>query len=224
MSKFPSIDPNVVRPITIEATGETWPYTVFLKNVINHPNIEIGDFTYYNDHRDNIKDYKKLIAPYIYDHSPEKLIIGKFVQIAHGTQFITSSASHQMDGISTYPFAIFGKEWSKLYKPRFPNKGNTKVENDVWFGHESLIMPAVQIGSGAIIGSRSVVTKDVPPYTIVAGNPAKIIKQRFSDKQVKQLLKISWWNWPYDIIEKNIQAITNADIEILLKINDDIDL
>ncbi len=116
--------------------------------MIDHPNIQIGEYTYYNDFRDDIKDYAKLLAPYTHPNVTEKLIIGKFVQIAHGIQFITSSANHQMDGFSSYPFAVFGQRWSKLYIPNFPKKGDTVIGNDCWLGHESIIMPGVKIGDG----------------------------------------------------------------------------
>jgi virginiamycin A acetyltransferase len=123
-----------------------------------------------------------------------------------------------MDGISAYPFAVFGKKWSGLYEANFPNKGDTIIGNDVWFGFESLVMPAVKIGDGAIIGSRSVVTKDVPSYSVVAGNPARVVKQRFNDKDIKRLLEIAWWNWPYEVIEDNMQAIVDSDIDALMEV------
>ncbi|OGT38733.1 MAG: hypothetical protein A3F11_03665 [Gammaproteobacteria bacterium RIFCSPHIGHO2_12_FULL_37_14] len=194
-----------------------WPHTIFLKNFINHPNIKIGDYTYFNDFRLPVDDVRQLLVPYMHQGAPEKLIIGKFVQIAHGVQFITSSANHQMDGFSTYPFAVFGEPWSSSYETRWPNKGDTIVGNDVWIGHESLIMPAVSIGDGAIIASRSVVTKDIPPYTIVAGNPAKVIRKRFDEETMLSLLEIKWWDWPIEVIHKNIATIVAADIDTLKK-------
>ena len=121
-----------------------------------------------------------------------------------------------MSVFSTYPFAVFGAPWTEAYEPEWPNKGDTVVGNDVWFGHESIIMPAVTIGDGAIIGTRAVVTKDVPPYTIVAGNPARIIKARFDEETIKKLLQIAWWDWPIDRITKNLQAIVSADIDKLM--------
>lgn len=195
--------------------GNAWPHTLFLKNFIDHPNITIGDYTYFNDFRLPVDDVRQLLVPYMHLGVPEKLTIGKFVQIAHGVQIITSSANHQMSGFSTYPFAVFGEPWSSSYEVVWPNKGNTVISNDVWIGHESLIMPAVTIGDGAIIASRSVVTKDVPPYTIVAGNPAKVIRKRFDDETVAELLKIKWWYWPIDVITKNISAIVSSDINAL---------
>ncbi len=152
-----TITPNQKFPVT-QSNGEAWPHTIFLKNFINQPNIQIGDYTYYNDFRLPVETCVQLLIPYLHPLSPEKLIIGKFTQIAHGVQIVTSSANHQMDGFSTYPFNVFGEPWSN-YQPNWPNKGDTIIGNDVWIGHEALIMPGVTIGDGAIIASRSVVTK-----------------------------------------------------------------
>ncbi|MBV52978.1 MAG: chloramphenicol acetyltransferase [Coxiellaceae bacterium] len=195
--------------------GEVWPHTLFLKNVIDHPHIHIGDFTYYNDFRKVIEDFRQLLFPYLHEFAPESVFVGKFVQIAQGVQIITSSANHQMDGFSTYPFCVFGEPWSSSYQPVWPNKGDTRIGNDVWLGHESVIMPAVSIGNGAIIAARSVVTRDVPAYSIVAGNPARVIRKRFSDAMIKDLEKIAWWDWPVDVITKHIPSIVAADIEAL---------
>lgn len=197
--------------------GSAWPHTIFLKNFIDHPRIQIGDYTYFNDFRLPVADVRQLLVPYMHLGAPEKLIIGKFVQIAHGVQIITSSANHQMDGFSTYPFVVFGEPWSSSYEPKWPNKGDTIIGNDVWIGHEALIMPAVSIGDGAIIASRSVVTKDVPPYSIVAGNPAKIIRHRFDEKTIAMLLEIKWWDWPIEKINQNIAAIVGGDMERMTK-------
>ena len=191
---------------------------LFLKNFIANPNIQVGDYTYY-DGRDSGENFEK--ENVIFARSC-RLIIGKFCQIAFGTKFLLSDANHQMSGFSTFPFFIFGKmgegcpEWAN-YELNLPNKGDTIVGNDVWFGHESMIMHGVKIGDGAIIAARSVVVKDVPPYTIVGGNPAKVIRQRFSDEVIEQLLKIEWWNWDYEKITRNIRSIVGADIEALQK-------
>jgi virginiamycin A acetyltransferase len=212
------LNPNEKYPVKLP-DGSDWPHTIFLKNFIQHPNIEIGDYTYYNDFRLPVTDVRQLLVPYMHPVVPEKLIIGKFVQIAHGVQFITSSANHQMDGFSTYPFAVFGRLWAEIYEAKWPNKGNTIVGNDVWLGHEALIMPAVLIGDGAIIASRSVVTKDVPPYTIVAGNPAKIVRNRFDEQTIAALLKIKWWDWPIEKINQNIKHIVDRDINKLRQLS-----
>ena len=208
-------NPDDIYPIRM-MNGETWPHAVFLKNVIDHPRIEIGDYTYYNDF-ESPKDFAQKLAPYLHPVSPEKLIIGRFVQIAHGVQFITSSANHLMDGISTYPFAIFGGTWGDVLKVNYTNKGDTVIGHDVWLGHGSVVLPGVTVGSGAIIGTRSVVTKDVPPYAIVAGNPGKVIRYRFEPEEIERLLQISWWDWEMDVIEEYMQAIVDGDIDQLEK-------
>ncbi len=207
-----NVSPNEPYPVKLP-DGSAWPHTIFLKNFIDHPNIQIGDYTYFNDFRLPVNDVRQLLVPYMHLGAPEKLIIGKFVQIASGVQIITSSANHQMDGFTTYPFAVFGEPWSSCYEPKWPNKGNTIIGNDVWIGHEAMIMPAVSIGDGAIIASRSVVTKNVPPYSIVAGNPAKVIRHRFDDKTIAMLLAMKWWDWPIEKINQNIAAIVQGDIE-----------
>ena len=212
-----TLSPDEKYPLTLP-DGSSWPHTIFLKNHIDHSNIQIGDYTYFNDFRLPVSDVRQLLVPYIYPGAPEKLMIGKFVQIAHGVQIITSSANHQMDGFSTFPFAIFGEPWSSSYTPNWPKKGDTIIGDDVWLGHEALIMPAVTIGDGAIIASRSVVTKNVPPYAIVAGNPAKVIRMRFDDKTIASLLNIQWWHWPIEKINQNISAITGGDIAVLEKL------
>jgi virginiamycin A acetyltransferase len=189
---------------------------IFLKNFITNPNIQVGDYTYYDgrNHPENFESENVIFARF------SKLTIGKFCQIAYGTKFLLSDANHQMSGFSTFPFFIFGQmsegcpQWGD-YELDLPNKGDTVIGNDVWFGHESMVISAVNIGDGAIIAARSVVTKDVPPYTIVGGNPAKIIRKRFSDETISELLKIRWWDWNYEKITHNIQAIVGADVEKL---------
>lgn len=200
--------------------GTVYPHTVLLKNVVTNPQIIVGDYTYYNDFDLMPEgDYERKIAPYLYEGVPGALIIGRFCSIAHGVKFLTSAANHQYDGFSTYPFAVFRQEWSKSYQPNYPISPDNIVGNDVWIGHNATIMPGVKIGSGAIIGACSVVTKDIPDYCIAAGNPAKIIRQRFDDKTIKMLLEIQWWNWPEDKIFSNIKSIVGQDIEKLMSIH-----
>ena len=184
---------------------------IFLKNFITNPSIEVGDYTYYHDLHDPENFEKENVIIF----QSCKLKIGKFCQIAQGTKFITSDANHPMSGFSTFPFYIFGREWS-TYEPDLKKKGDTVVGNDVWFGHNSVIMPGVTIGDGAIIGACSVVTKNVLPYTIVGGNPAKEIRKRFPEETIQKLLEIQWWNWSYEKITRSIRAIVGADIEKLL--------
>jgi len=207
----------MLSPDTLYPIEKATRAVIFLKNFITNPNIQVGDYTYY-DRRDRTISFEE--ENVIFARTC-KLIIGKFCQLAYGTKFILSDANHQMSGFSTFPFFIFGKmgdgcpEWEH-YELDFPHKGDTVIGNDVWFGHESVIMPAVKVGDGAIIAARAVVTRDVPPYAIVGGNPAKIIRMRFPDEMIDQLLEIRWWDWDYDKITRNIQAITGADIQKLL--------
>lgn len=199
-------------PTTLYPLSKINRELIFLKNFITNPNIQVGDYTYYHD-REAPEKFEKENVIMLYTC---RLIIGNFCQIAHGTQFMMSDANHQIDGFSTYPFFVFGEDWAN-YEPNFLRKGDTIVGNDVWFGYQSVIMPGVKIGDGAIIAACSVVTKDVPPYTIVGGNPAKMIRKRFDDQTIEKLLEIQWWNWDYAKISRNIKAIVGADIQMLLE-------
>ena len=189
--------------------------TIFLKQFITRKNIIVGDYTYFDD-PSGPENFENVNVPYHYSFSKEKLIIGNFCAIATGIRFITSSANHKLDGFSTFPFGIMGHGWEKkMNMSLLPNKGDTVIGNDVWFGYDSTVMPAVKIGDGAIIAAKSVVVKDVPPYSIVGGNPAKIIRMRFDDKIIADLLRIKWWYWSKEKITRNIENIISADIEKL---------
>jgi len=191
--------------------------TVFLKNIITRPNISIGDFSYYDD-PEGAEHFEDTNVLYHYSFSKEKLIIGKFCAIATRAKFIMSSANHKLSGFSTYPFFIFKRGWEEGFDfASLPYKGDTVVGNDVWIGYDATIMPGVHIGDGAIIASKSVVTKNVAPYTIVGGNPAKAIRTRFDEATIKELLAIAWWDWPIEKISRNIGIITGTDIETLKK-------
>ncbi len=209
----PFLDADARHPITLP-TGDVHKPTVHLARVIDHPNIEIGDYTYYSDF-DAVDDYAARIAPYIYPGSPEKLVIGKFCQIAHGVRFITASANHPMKGFSTYPFASFNPETMTAYVEEVAGHGDTVIGNDVWLGYCAMVLPGVTVGDGAIVGAGAVVASDVPPYAIVRGNPARVIRQRFDDETVAKLLDIRWWDWPLDRIEARRAAIEGADIDAL---------
>ncbi|XWY21573.1 Vat family streptogramin A O-acetyltransferase [Bisgaard Taxon 45] len=180
----------------------------FLKNLVRHPNILIGDFTYYDD-AENVENFEKNVK-YHFDFLGDKLIIGKFCMIGSDVKFIMNGANHQMNAISTYPFGIFGYEWAKALpeKAELSSKGDTVIGNDVWIGYNATIMPGVKIGDGAIIGTHSVVTKNVPPYTVVAGNPARVIKTRFSPEKIEHLLALKWWDWEIDKITRNLDFLT----------------
>ena len=188
--------------------------TVFLNQVIDHPNIEIGDFTYANDASEP-DDFAARLAPYLYPGAPERLIIGKFCQIAHGVQFVTSTANHPMNGISTFPFAIFDPPRFMSYRSSLSRGKDTVIGNDCWIGREAMLLPGATLGNGVIVGARAVVSGIVPDYAIVAGNPAKIIRMRFSVDQIAQLSRISWWDWEVEKIDRLVDAIEGGDIEKL---------
>ena len=198
--------------------------TVYLKNVVTNANIEIGDYTMYNDFVQDPLDFEKNNVLYHYPINKDKLKIGKFCSIACGAKFLFTSANHKMRSLSTYPFPIFFEEWGLDVKnicDAWDNKGDIVIGNDVWIGYEAVILSGVTIGDGAIIGSRAVVTKDVEPYTIVGGVPAKSIRKRFDDKTIIKLENIRWWNWDEKQIRKGIQAIQSGNIIELEKISDE---
>ncbi len=188
----------------------------FLKNIINNPQIEVGDYTYYDD-PDDVYNFERNVK-YLFEFGEDKLIIGKFCMIATDVVFIMNGANHLTDAVTTYPFAAFGDAWSGAMEGKsYPHKGNTVIGNDVWIGNGATIMTGLQIGDGAIIAAKSLVTKDVEPYTIVGGNPAQEIRKRFSEKKIKELLEISWWDWPIEKITKNIQHLTGNNINNISK-------
>jgi len=190
--------------------------TCFLKNIITNPQIIVGDYTYYDD-PDTVHNFEKNVL-YLFEFMKDRLIIGKFCQIATGVRFIMNGANHDMNGISTYPFRVFGKSWKDAPMNAI-SKGDIVIGNDVWIGNSVTIMSGVTIGDGAIIGTNALVTKDVEPYTIIGGNPAKLIRKRFDEETIEFLLNLAWWNWPVEKITENLESITKADLDALRKIN-----
>lgn len=192
--------------------------TVYLKNIISNPNIIVGDYTMYHDSLNDPKEFETNNVLYQYPINGDKLKIGKFCSIACGAKFLFNSANHALDSLSTYPFPLFFEEWN-LEKEKvteaWDNRGDIVIGNDVWIGYEAVILSGVTVGDGAIIGTRAVVTKDVPPYTIVGGVPAKAIRKRFDEKVIKELLKIKWWDWTEEKIARNIENIKTGCIERL---------
>ena len=180
--------------------------TVFLKNIITNPQIVVGDYTYYDDPED-VHNFEKNVL-YLFDFVGDKLIIGKFCQIATAVKFIMNGANHDVSGISTYPFKAFGWQDAQLHGV---NKGDTRIGNDVWIGYGATIMPSVNVGDGAIIGSMSVVTKDVEPYSIVAGSPAKVIRIRYDSDSVDFLVRLKWWDWDIQKLTDNLHLFQNID-------------
>lgn len=198
-----------------KAPMKGFPQVGFLKNFITRENIIVGDYTYYDDPAGPERFESNVL--YHFDFVGDKLIIGKFCAIAKDVKFIMNGANHQVSGFSTYPFYIFGNGWEKAApKPEdLPLKGDTSIGNDVWIGYNATIMPGVKIGHGAIVASQSVVTKDVQPYAVVGGNPATIIKLRFEQTVIDELVAIAWWDWPIEKITQHLHAIAGADLSQL---------
>lgn len=192
-----------------------FPQICFIQNTVSNPNIIIGDYTYYDDPEDS-ENFERNVL-YHFPFVGDQLIIGKFCALARNITFIMNGANHKLDGFSTYPFQIFGNGWENIASltEDVAHKGNTIVGNDVWIGYEAVIMPGITIGDGAIIAAKSVVTSDVPPYTIYGGNPARCIRQRFEDSVIQSLLEIAWWHWDIAKITRNLDKIVAADIEAL---------
>ena len=190
----------------------------YLKNIVTNPNIVVGDYTYYDDPEDTGNFERNVL--YHFPFIGDKLIIGKFCALARGVKFIMNGANHKMSGISTYPFQIFGNGWEKVTPADgdLPYKGDTVIGNDVWIGYDVLIMPGVKIGDGAIISSRATVVADVAPYTVVGGNPAKVIKERFPAETAAALQAIAWWDWPVEHITEHLALIAGADVTALERV------
>ncbi|QEI06467.1 Vat family streptogramin A O-acetyltransferase [Pigmentiphaga aceris] len=203
--------PNPSNPHPMEG----FPQVCFIKNTVRNPNIVVGDYTYYDDPED-AENFERNVL-YHFPFIGDRLVIGKFCAIARGAKFIMNGANHKMSGISTYPFQIFGNGWEKVMPAPgdLPYKGDTVIGNDVWIGFDALVMPGVSIGNGAIVSARSVVVSDVPAYTIVGGNPAKPLRQRFSDAVIAELEAIAWWDWPVEKITRHMPLIVAGDVAAL---------
>ncbi len=192
--------------------------TVYLKNVVTGPNIQVGDYTMYHDFVHDPRDFEKNQVLYHYPINGDKLKIGKFCSIACGATFLFTSANHTLRSLSTYPFPIFFEEWGldkKGIRSAWDNKGDIVIGNDVWIGYQAVILSGVTVGDGAIIGTRALVTKDVPPYTIVGGVPAKPIRKRFDQATIAQLEALRWWDWDAEKIRRNLPAIQSGHVSAL---------
>ena len=208
---MPLPDPNVVHPMPEQKR------VGMLKALVTRPTIEVGDFTYYDDPL-GPERFEEACVLYHFDFIGDRLVIGKFCAIAADTRFIMNGANHDMRGFSTYPFGILGQDWRAAWDDGSVEagfRGDTVVGSDVWFGTEAMVMPGVTIGDGAIVASRAIVSKDVPPYAIVAGNPARVVRMRFDEATVARLLKVAWWHWPIDKIMRNVDAIAGSNLEKL---------
>ncbi len=192
--------------------------TVYLKEVITGQNITVGDYTMYHDFVSDPRQFEKNNVLYHYPINQDRLIIGKYCSIACGAKFLFTSANHTMKSLSTYPFPLFFEEWNlepKDIQTAWDNKGDIVIGNDVWIGYEAVILSGVHIGDGAIIAARAVVTKNVPPYTIVGGVPAKEIRKRFDDKTIHRLQDLQWWNWAHDKVQHSLSFIMNGEVDKL---------
>ncbi|MBS6643831.1 MAG: CatB-related O-acetyltransferase [Clostridiaceae bacterium] len=204
-----TIPANTIYPRTIDKE------TVYLKNVIKDPSIAVGEYTMYNDFVNDPTLFEKNNVLYHYPINKDKLIIGKYCSIACGAKFLFTSANHTMKSLSTYPFPLFWEEWElgpEHVTKAWDNKGDIVIGNDVWIGYEAVIMSGVRIGDGAVIGTRAVVTKDVQPYTIVGGVPAKPIKKRYDDETIRKLLLLKWWDWPREKVRENLPLLMSGRI------------
>ena len=193
--------------------------TVYLKNTITNPAIIVGEYTMYNDFVNDPAQFERNNVLYHYPVNHDRLMIGKFCSIACGAKFLFNSANHSLSSLSTYPFPIFYEEWGldrKNVAEAWDNKGDIGIGNDVWIGYEAVILAGVTVGDGAVIGARAMVTKDVPPYTIVGGVPAKPIRKRFSEETITEMLALKWWDWPKERIARNIPAIQSGRLDLLV--------
>ena len=192
--------------------------TVYLQNVVTDRYISVGDYTIYDDFVNDPRDFQRNNVLYHYPINRERLVIGKFCSIACGAKFLFNSANHTLRSLSTYIFPVLFEEWG-LDVARIPeawdNKGDIVVGNDVWIGYEAVILAGATIGDGAIIAARAVVTRDVPPYTIVGGVPARPIRRRFSDQEIARLLELKWWDWPPEQVSAAIPAIQSGNLALL---------
>lgn len=194
-------DPNRIYPIP------EYEKEIYVKPTVTNPNIIVGDFTYIAD-----SDFESHVTHH-YEWNDDKLIIGKFCQIASGVEFVMNGANHQMNAVSTFPFyTLEGWDMNPPKRSDLPLKGNTVIGNDVWIGQNAVILPGVHIGDGAIIGANSVVGSDIDPYTIVAGNPARVLRKRFDDELIALMLRFRWWDKSIEEINALIPILTCSDL------------
>ena len=203
-------DPNVIFP-------NEYGTSCFVKNVVHAPNIEIGDYTYYDDDTDPT-GFERNNVLFNYPEFGDRLIIGKFCALAQGTTFIMGPANHRIGSATTYPFNVFGGAWTEAtpdHMSQLPRKGDTVLGNDVWLGRECVVMPGVKIGDGAVVAAYSVVTRDVAPYTVAGGNPARFIKNRFDDELAGLLMRLKWWDLPPEELVAWLPVLCDENLEHL---------
>lgn len=207
---MPLPNPALRNPIQLP-NGTAHAGTVMLARAIEHPNIQVGAFTYASDFTPP-QDWASHLAPYLFPGARERLLIGRFCQIAHGVRFITASANHAQDGLSCYPFPVFDPAQMADFQP---DTRDTRVGHDVWIGYGALILPGARIGDGAVIGAGAVVRGTVPPYAVVTGNPATVQRYRFSKPQIARLLALKWWHWPPEALARAEPALLSGDLDML---------
>lgn len=197
-------------PITLP-DGTEHAGTVFLDQVIDHPGWDVGAYSYASDFNAP-EDWASHLAPYLFGAGPERLVIGRFCQIAHGVRFLTSGANHAMDGLTSFPFPIFDPEQIGSYQP---DTRDTVIGHDVWLGYGAIVCPGARIGNGVIVGAGSVVRGNVPDCAIVMGNPAQVVRMRFSEADIVRLTRLAWWYWPAEQIQRAMPALLSGDIAAL---------
>jgi virginiamycin A acetyltransferase len=204
-------DPNVLHPMAGQER------LVQLKPLISSPLIEVGEFSYYDDPEHPTEFETRNV---LYNFGPERLVIGRFCAFAAEVRFIMNAANHRMDGVSTFPFPILGGSWAEHMDllVGLPSRGDTVVGNDVWLGHSVAVMPGVRIGHGAVVATGAVVVDDVPDYAIAGGNPAKVIRRRYSDADIARLLDIAWWDWPLERITEHLRVIMSGTVDDLERV------
>lgn len=202
-------DPNDPHPM------RGFPQICYIRNTVDNPQIQVGEYSYYDDSEDS-EGFERNVL-YLFPFIGDRLIIGRYCAIARGATFVMNGANHRMSGFSTYPFNIFGNGWERStpLPEELPYKGDTVVGNDVWIGYQALLMPGVNVGDGAIIAARSVVSADVPAYAIVGGNPARVLRMRYEPEQVRRLQGIAWWDWDADKVSRNLELIVGGDLDAL---------
>lgn len=202
-------DPDALHPLADH------PRVMFVRNLPLPPNVEIGAYTYYDDPEGPEAFLRNVL--YHYEFTGDRLRIGRFCALATGTSFLMNGGNHRTTAPSTYPFLIFGGAWAGRFdgEAEFPGRGDTVVGNDVWTGWKSTILPGVTVGDGAIVAARAVVSRDVPPYAVVAGNPARVVRMRYGPRDVERLLRLRWWDWDAQRITLNIPAISGGDVDAL---------
>lgn len=209
---------------TQRAPLEAAPEMVFLRSVVEDPRIKVGRYTYYDGTGDHPGGFERNNVQYHFPDVETCLEIGSFCALAKGCRFIMDGANHALSGFSTFPFTIFGGAWSDAYEapPDFRNRGGITIGHDVWIGREAVLLAGARIGTGSIIGAHAVVAGDIPPYSVVVGNPGTVVKRRFDDDVIAQLLDIAWWNWPIEHITRHIPAIVGGDLARLQAAKDEL--